>query len=76
VSAADSTEDPTMATRKVTLTAEDRETVRRHLSAIKYLRDKYGDAGLGLREAVDEVVAIAPPSMRERIRAGLGPRKR
>jgi hypothetical protein len=52
-----------MATRKVTLTAEDIETVRRHIAqdrpieAIAYLRRKYRDAGLG---------TIAP-SARERV---------
>jgi hypothetical protein len=55
-----------MATRKVTPTAEERETVRRlvaqdrALEAIKYLADKYRDAGLRLKDAAEAVFAIAP----------------
>jgi hypothetical protein len=65
-SAADSAEDPTMAARKVTLIAEDRDTVRRHIAqdrpieAITYLHRKYRDAGLGLKEATEAVFVIAP----------------
>jgi hypothetical protein len=54
-----------MATRTVTLTAEDIEETRRCLArrqsieGVKYLRDKYRDAGLSLRKAVGLVERVA-----------------
>jgi hypothetical protein len=54
-----------MTTKKVTLTAEDSKEIRRCLArrqsigAVKYLRDKYRDAGLSLRKAVGLVERVA-----------------